>query len=184
MPHLQVYSQQKFPSHLKWQAVSFMRVQWPSIFSGSLRWLSETYPPSLNPVHFALTEGDVLISYAAALQLTLPHQGETYQVYGFGNVFTFPPYRNEGYAQQVLQFSAQYLDTSTADLAILFCQPSLAGLYARSGWQAWSDAETRIGTPEEYTLDHDLRMMRFISRRATQARPAFVTHPLYIEWPW
>ena len=184
MPHLHVYHHQEFPSNLNWQAVSFMRVQWPSIFTGPLRWLTETYPSDMHPIHFVLSEGDVLISYAAALRLSLPHQGATYQVYGFGNVFTFPPYRREGYGQQVMQAAAQYLDTSAVELTILFCPPTLEAFYATSGWEACHDAETRIGTPEAYTLDHDLRMMRFISPQAKQARSEFLTHPLYMDWPW
>lgn len=184
MPQVSMYHHQELPAHLRWQAVSFMRVQWPSIFTGSLRWLSETYPAELRPVHFVCSEREVLISYAAALRLALPHRGTTYQVYGVGNVFTFPPYRREGHGQQVLQAAAQYLDSGTIDLAILFCQPELAAFYARSGWEASPEAETRIGTPESYMLDHDLRMMRFISPLARQMRGEFAAHPLYIEWPW
>jgi hypothetical protein len=184
MPHLHVYQHEEFPSNLKWQAISFIRVQWPSVFTGPLRWLTEPYPPAMHPIHFALSEGDVLISYAAALRLALPHQDTTYQVYGFGNVFTFPPYRHGGYGQQVMQAAAQYLDASAVDLAILFCQPLLEPFYAQSGWEACHAAETRIGTADSYTLDHDLRMMRFISPQAKQARSEFVTQPLYIKWSW
>jgi len=105
-------------------------------------------------------------------------------VYGFGNVFTFPPYRHEGYGQQVMHAAAHYLDASAVDLAILFCQPLLEPYYAQSGWEACHSAETRIGTTDSYTLDHDLRMMRFISSQAKQARSEFLTHPLYIKWSW
>jgi hypothetical protein len=84
----------------------------------------------------------------------------------------------------VLQAAAQYLDASSVDLAMLFCHPTLEAFYARSGWEACQTAETRIGTPESYTVDHDLHMMRFISAQGKQAGQAFSTNPLYIAWPW
>lgn len=184
MPQCDLYQQSDFPAHLKWQALSFMRTQWPSIFTGPLRWLSETYPPEMHPIHFTLHEGEVLISYAAAMQLSLAHQGTTYQVYGFGNVFTFPPYRHEGHGQRLMRAAAGHLDRSGMDLAMLFCHPALAAWYARSGWESCSDEETRIGSPDSYTVDQDLRMVRYISSRAQQARNQFQAHPLYLEWAW
>lgn len=184
MPQITMYQQADVPAHITWQAVSFMRTEWPSIFSGSLRWLSNTYPPDMNPIHFVLHQGDVLISYAAAMQLSLVHQGATYRTFGVGNVFTFPPYRREGHGQELMRAVADYLDASDLDLAMLFCNPALATWYAKTGWQRAEGAETRIGTPDSSTLDHDTRMTRYMSSHGKQARDALLAFPLFVEWAW
>ena len=62
MPQLYVFPQAEMPAVYKWQAIAFMRTQWPSIFRGDLRFMAETYPPELNPVHFVVAEGDALVS--------------------------------------------------------------------------------------------------------------------------
>lgn len=87
MPTSAIYSQADFPAILKWQALAFMRVEWSYIFTDDERFLSETYPVEFEPVHFVVTEGDTLISYAATVNLTLEHAHRKYKVCGLGNVF-------------------------------------------------------------------------------------------------
>src|SRR5690349_5122543 len=105
MPTVQHYHHSDFPAVLKWQAIAGMRVEWPFVFAEAGEFVTETYPPQLSPVHFAATEGDALLSYAAIIRLTLEHAGRTYAVYGFGNMFTFLPYRRRSYGTQVLQLA-------------------------------------------------------------------------------
>src|SRR6266508_1742364 len=109
MPQLHIYPHQQFPSHLNWQAVSFMRVEWPSILLGGHRLGTETYPAERDPIHFVITEQDMLISYAASMQLILAHAGNIYSVAAFGNVFTFPAFRGEGYGRQVVDAAVDFI---------------------------------------------------------------------------
>ena len=161
-----------------------MRVEWPFIYSGA-NWLwKETYPPELNPVHFTLSEDEVLLSYAATIRRQLQHAGSSYELIGFGNVFTFPSVRSQGYGKQVVAAATDYILRGDADVAVLFCSPSLRSFYEKSGWEAFPDAITRIGAPDRFTPDPNLRMMLFVSERGRRARSAFAEQPLYIETPW
>ena len=63
MPGYRIYSQSEFPAVLKWQALAFMRTEWPYIFEEDDKFLTQTYQPELNPVHFVVAQGDMLISY-------------------------------------------------------------------------------------------------------------------------
>src|SRR5687768_6126964 len=123
MPKLTVYTQPDFPAIYKWQAIAFMRMEWPSIFEGDNLYMPETYPPELEPVHFVVAEGDTLISYGALLRLDITHAGSEYRVYGFGNMLTFPPFRRRGYGGQILQAATHWIQESDVDVAILFCDP-------------------------------------------------------------
>ena len=93
MSQLSIYQQLEFPTAYKWQAIAFMRTEWSSIFYDDNLYMSETYPPELEPVHFVLAEDDSLLSYASLLKLNLTHAEFDYQIYGFGNLLTFPPAR-------------------------------------------------------------------------------------------
>ncbi|AUX43742.1 uncharacterized protein SOCE26_051970 [Sorangium cellulosum] len=184
MQERRVYRQNELPESLMWQAVSFMRVQWPSIFKGSLRLLKHTYPPDMGTVHFTISEEGVLLSYASVLRIDLPHAGERHVVYGLGNVFTFPPYQGEGLGRQVVEMATGFLRSSEADVAALFCSSRLERFYAASGWEAQHGAITRVGTPERFTVHDELRMMLFVSDKGRDARAAFAGEPLYVPWPW
>ncbi len=183
MATLAVYQQNVLPAFVKWQALAFMRVEWSFIFSGSNKFLNETYPPELYPVHVAATEGDTLLSYAAMIRLNLEHAGTTYQAYGFGNMFTFPPYRREGHGRAVLNLATQYILRSDVDVAILFCDPPLEPFYAVYGWTT-TQSPTYVGTPDQHEEHHVSRMMLFVSDKGKQNRAAYDVHPLYVEDSW
>src|SRR5215203_3722262 len=125
MPTLTIYKHQDFPSIYNWQAIAFMRCEWSSIFQGDILYLSTPYPPEFNPVHFVMAEGDSLLSYATLMKLNIPHAGQNYTVYAFGNMFTFAPYRKQGYGRSVLQSATEFIRKSSVDVAILFCDKKL-----------------------------------------------------------
>jgi predicted N-acetyltransferase YhbS len=183
MATLTTYTQAHFPAVLKWQVIAFMKMEWASIFTGPGRFISEPYPPDLDPLHFVAAEGDALISYASIIGFNLEHAGRSYQVYGFGNMFTFPPYRREGFGRQVLDLATTTIQNSGADLAILFCDPKLEPFYAASGWQP-THSPTRLGSPTDYEPYDILRMIYFASAHGRHSQPDFNHHPLYIQSPW
>jgi len=179
-----IYQHDAFPPALNWQAVSFMRVQWPHILLEGHRLGKATYPAQYDPVHFVIVEADVLISYAALMTIEIQHMGEGYRVAAVGNVFTFPAFRGEGYGLQVVAATVAYVDAQPVDLGMLFCQPHLLAFYGANGWERLDGSETRQGVPEHYRVHPYHRLMHFVSERGRHARTAFVTQPVYIPWPW
>ena len=183
MPELTVYQQSDFPSIYKWQAIAFMRMEWTSIFYNDNLYMSEVYPPEFQPVHFVISEDDSLLSYATLLKLNLTHMDVMYQVYGFGNLLTFPPYRKRGYGSQVLQTATDFIQQSDADVAILFCDRLLEPFYAEKGWSL-TESPTRLGNPERSEEYEPSRMMLFVSEKGRTGRADFESQPIYIAEPW
>jgi GNAT superfamily N-acetyltransferase len=183
MPTLTTYSQNDFPSLYKVQAIAFMRCEWSSIFQGDNLYMPETYPPNLDPVHFVIAEGDTLLSYAALIRRSPIHEKDEYKVYGFGNMFTFAPFRRKGHGSQILRRATEYIRESDADVAILYCDPSLEGYYAAQGWAA-TRSETRMGHPDKYEVYEPTRMTLFISPKGLSNQAEFEHSPVYVDWPW
>lgn len=161
MPELTSYAHDCFPRDLHWQAVSFMRMAWPWIEAGPL---AETYPAAWRPTHFALTEGVILLSYAAIFLREVRHAGTLYRLAGLGNVLTYPSFRQRGYGGRVVHAATDALDASGANVAALFCVPALIPFYARHGWEPLPAAHTTSG-PLQTSQADEVRMMRFLSSR-------------------
>lgn len=144
----------------------------------------DTYPPELDPVHFVIANGDAIISHAELIKMNLYHARIDYLVCGFGNVFTFPPYRGKGYGQEAVKAGTTYILKSEVDVAILFCDPTLETFYVEAGWEGLRDASTRIGKPERSEENDGLRMMLFLSEKGKAGYLSFVDQPMYIDDPW
>lgn len=183
MAELQTYMHDAFPPALNWQAVSLMRVEWPNIMLNGHRLGIDTYPAEDKPLHFALSEQGVLISYAAMLLRPLVHAGAPYLLAAVGNVFTFPAFRGEGYGTQVVAAAGAAMRHSDAGVGILFCKPHLVRFYEQNGWE-FVDAPTYLGTPAQSAVHPYLHMMQFLSAKGGTGRAAFVEQPLFIESPW
>lgn len=178
-----IYQQAEFPLVLKWQAIAFMKTEWAGIFHDNLKFLAEPYPPELTPVHFAIHVGDALISYATVMQQQLTHANTNFTVDCFGNLFTFPPYRGEGYGAKILHAATTYIRQGNADLAGLFCDAALIPFYERVGWEP-TRSPTYTGTREDYEVDPSSRLMLFLSPQVQALRRAFDEEPFYIQWSW
>jgi GNAT superfamily N-acetyltransferase len=158
-------------------------MEWSSIFYDDNLYMSETYPPELQPVHFVIAEDDSLLSYASLLMLNLSQRGIDYQIYGFGNLLTFPPYRRRGYGGQILKSATDFILRREVDAAILFCDRLLESFYAEKGW-APTRSPTRLGNPNQYEAYAPSRMMLFVSEKGQLGRTDFESQPIYIDWPW
>ena len=183
MPTLRIYEEQDFPSAYNWQAIAFMRCEWPSIFQGDILYLSAPYPPELHPVHFVMAEGDSLLSYATIMKLNIPHAGQDFAVYGFGNMLTFPPYRKQGYGRRILHAATEHIHKSNVDAAILFCDKSLENYYAQEGWVTIRST-TYLGYSGQPVAYEPSRMMLFVSEKGKAGRTDFENSALYIDYPW
>ena len=183
MPTLSIYEQKDFPTVYNWQAIAFMRCEWPSAFQGDILYLSAPYPQEFEPVHFVIAEGESLLSYATIMKLNIPHAGQEYSVYGFGNMLTFPPYRKHGYGRKILQAATDFIGQSQVDVAILFCDKSLEKYYGAAGWLP-THSPTYLGYAGQPVAYEPLRMMLFISEKGKAAQKDFESSPLHVDYPW
>ena len=161
----------ELPDHLNWQAVSFMRTEWPWIDGGLLR---RPYDRALGPTYFVLVVDDLLIAHAATIALDVEHAGQRWRMAGLGNVFTFPSFRGRGYGSQVVAAATGHILAGPADLGGLYCGQRRIGFYARHGWQ-----------PVDAPPDEDAaRMMLFVSPRGQLARSSFEREPFRAPFAW
>lgn len=128
-----IYHQGTLPEPLAWQSLSFMRCEWPWLFSGDGRLRDQPFPAA---VHLACTEGPVLLSYAEIVASAATKGNERVPVAGLSNVFTFPPYRHEGLAARIVRAANSVLDEGHPEIAVLFCKDELISFYAALGWTA------------------------------------------------
>jgi predicted N-acetyltransferase YhbS len=174
----------ELPPYVRWQALSFLRMEWPSIFQGELRLTQHLHDPVLQPFHFALVEAEILISYATAVRMELDHSGSRYRIAGLANVLTYPPFRKEGHGARIVRAATDHIRASDADVAALFCQSSLGPFYARAGWEAMQGCVTQIGPAESPRPLDALRMMLFLSEKGKAGRTDFEERPWYIGHHW
>ena len=184
MPDLAIYPQTELPASLKWQALAFIKTEWPFVFSGEDQFLTEPCPPDQDPVHFVAAEGDSLIGYASIFRLDLSHAGKRYEIYAFGNMFTFPPYRKQGYGKRILEMATNFIRNSDVDAGILFCESNVVPFYRACGWQT-AGTPVRVGTPDDYEQhDHILTMILYVSEKSPRGRSDFDGQPLCVKWLW
>src|SRR5215467_14120273 len=124
MIELLTYTSAEFPESLKWQAVSFLRVQWPLGFTGENRLRDWVTQEEEHPIHIVLVERGILISHTSVVWKYLDHAGKTYKAYGLTAVFTYPSCRGQGYGSQVTAAGKEYIRQSDADIAMLYCDKS------------------------------------------------------------
>jgi predicted GNAT family N-acyltransferase len=122
------------PPDLAWQSLSFLRCEWPFLFTGANRLRARPFgDPAV--FHLARTDGEVLLSYADIVSAEASVATGRIDVLGLSNVFTFPPYRGEGHASAIVATAGQLIEESSADIAVLFCQAELVRFYSADGWE-------------------------------------------------
>ncbi len=183
MPTLVSFAQQEFPPLLKWQALAFMKTQWPGVFERR-PFMDEPYPVEHDPVHFAVIEGEALLSYATIMRFVVRHAGRDFDSWALGNVFTFPPYRSRGFARQVVDAATAHINSSAADIAILFCVPQNVPFYTASRWVSLDGAKTLVGPAGKERESELARMMLFVSDNGKSARARFAERPLRVSETW
>ncbi len=129
-----VYSASELPQSLTWQALSFLRCEWPFLFAGDGRLRARPFC-SDDAWCVARADGDVLLSYAEVLRVTAMRADVPVRVLGLSNVFTFPPYRGERHASAIMHAVGELINGSDAEMAILFCELDLVSFYSARSWQ-------------------------------------------------
>ncbi len=162
--------------NLTWQALSFMRCEWPFLFSGDNRLRARTFESAIS--HLARTDGDVLLSYADVVSDQVTVAGQRINVLGLSNVFTFPPYRNEGHASEIVRAAGRQIDASGIDLALLFCEERLQPFYRAHGWLPAPQGGVRSEIPAPGA------MVRAVSLRGAGIVGELATAPVVVSAPW
>jgi predicted N-acetyltransferase YhbS len=180
MPELRSYLRHQLPPVLAAQVRAFQRIQWPFLDQRSdLLWDFAARPDA--PAHFVIAEGEVLISHACVNRRRIEVQNQPLEVFGLSSVFTYPAWRGEGYAGQVVDAATDYLRASPADMAMLFCGEPLEKFYAQRGWSAAREAHILFGTRDSPQRKHDNRvMMLFVSETGRALRRTLETTPVYV----
>ncbi len=178
-----VFREHDFPPDLECQVVSFVRVQWPSVFTPETR-LDRHMWRGWNATHVVVEEAGVVISYAAVIETAVRQAGETYRALGVSSVFTYPSFRGEGHGRRVVDAATDHARASDIDVAVLWCELGLEGFYGKSGWAA-TRSPTLVGTPENQRVEDDsdnpvTRMMVFVSEKGRAARPSLEREPLFV----
>ena len=187
MDELLTYTSAELPEHLKWQAVSFLRVQYPDGFLNENRLRNWVTSEQDHPIHIVIVERDILISHTNVVWKYLDHDGETYKAYGLTGVFTYPSFRGQGYGSKVVAAGTEYILRSDADIAMLYCDASLMTFYARHGWMHMDNSVSFIEDKDRTVrVEDEILMMMFVSTKGQRGRTAFEHKPIYFgsDYTW
>ena len=186
MEELHIYqSTEELPEQFEWQIRTFLRILW---FDGNQDEHCEPLTATeFHPVYFVLSKEDsLMISYARIIWMSLNHLGETYKIYGLGDVFTFPASRNKGYGRLVVSSATNYIRSdSDADVALLLTKPKLEKFYQHSGWEHIPNLRLLTGEKTKPQLNSDFAMMLFLSQKAQHNQTNFQTQSIFLpgdEW--
>lgn len=175
------------PKSLKWQAVSFLRMEYPLGFTGENRLRDWVTREEDHPIHIMLVENGILISHTNVVWKFLAHAGETYKAYGLTGVFTYPSFRGEGHGSRVVEAGTRSILRSDADVAMLYCDESLKRFYARHGWIHLEQSVSYTGEGDSLArVDDEVLMMIFISPKGQQGRASFEREPVHFvsDYTW
>lgn len=185
MYEVQHYRSDHLPDAIYQQMSSFIRLVWLNHLKGEDRfWV--LVDPTGHIDHFLIAERGVLISHACVNTRTITHAGESYVLRGLGAVFTYPAFRGEGYARQVVQAATDFILKSDADIGMLFCAEKLVPFYASFGWEKLCNPQIASGDPAAPSFDHDdCTLMLYLSEKGRAARDIFEHHTVYVgEYTW
>jgi GNAT superfamily N-acetyltransferase len=177
-PELHIYrSGAELPLHYYYQAQAFMRIVW-----GDLDNYDMDYGLQEEAQHVVVARGKTLISYAAVIWITLEFEGEHYRCYGLTGVMTYPHFRGRGYGGQVVAAATDIIrQDPAADMGLLWTAENNAGFYAKYSWEVMPDLTTLYGDPQKPTVaDDELRLILFVSDKASAARDRFAHGRLYV----
>ena len=173
------YESQHVPERFQCQILSFVRIEWPELFSGEQRLRNWTSRPELHPVTFLLEEEGVLISRLEVVWDVLHHAGEAYQTYGLSGVFTYPAFRKQRYALQLVLSARDYIEQQ-GDADIVLLHSTLKGFYEQAGFERMESLVTLVGDPHNPRRSDETAFMRFLSEKGIRGRRSFENEPVFV----
>ncbi|MCC7451950.1 MAG: GNAT family N-acetyltransferase [Anaerolineae bacterium] len=183
---VEVYATADLPNDIKLQALSFVRIVWADRFMGENLYRDWLNKEEDHPLSFVIAQHGLLVSFAQVVWRWFEHAGETFKVYGFSSVLTYPAFRGQGYGRQIVDAGSAFIRSQDADVVLFYCEPRYRAFYERSGWEHIAAGVTLMGEPDApVAFDSEIMMMGFLSDKGKQARPKFERIPVFWTWhPW
>jgi GNAT superfamily N-acetyltransferase len=173
------FASQDVPERFQCQILSFVRIEWPELFSGNLRLRDWTSKPELHPVTFLLEEEGVLMSRLEVVWDVLHHAGAAYKTYGLSGVFTYPAFRKQGYGLQLVQSAKDYIE-QRGDADIVLFHSTLKGFYEKAGFERMERLVTLVGDPQNPERSDETGFMLFLSEKGKRGRNSFEEEPVSV----
>jgi GNAT superfamily N-acetyltransferase len=173
------YASQDVPERFQCQILSFVRIEWPELFSGNRRLRAWTSKPELHPVTFLLEEEGVLMSRLEVVWDVLHHAGEAYKTYGLSGMFTYPAFRKQGYGLHLVQSAKDYIE-QRGDADIVLFHSTLKGFYEQAGFERMERLVTLVGDPQNPERSDETGFMLFLSEKGKQGRSSFEKGSVYV----
>ena len=129
-----VFAHADFPREFDIQLWAFFRLVWGENLRGDDRFRARSWDDP-TPTHFVRAAGDLLVSHVLVFPLSIEGRRGELRVGCVGAVLTFPQFRREGHASQLMRRAAQHV-RQTADVGMLFCDAVNAPFYERLDWTA------------------------------------------------
>jgi len=170
---------QHFFESYECQILSFVRIEWPELFSGDSRLRDWTSKPELHPATLLLEEEGVLISRLEVVWNVLHLAGEVYTTYGLSGVFTYPAFRKQGYGLQLVLSAKHYVEEQGNADIVLF-HSTLKGFYEQAGFECMESLRTLIGDPRNPEESDETGFMLFLSEKGKRGRQHFEKGPVYV----
>src|SRR5260370_4405177 len=174
-----MFESQDLPERFKCQILSFVRIEWPELFSGNLRLRDWTTKLEMHPVSFLLEEEGVLISHLEVVWQVLQHAGEAYKAYGLTGVFTYPAFRRQGYGLQLVQSAKDYIE-QRGDADIVLFHSTLKGFYEQAGFERMERLVTLVGDPQNPESSDNKVFILFLSENGKPGRNIFKNGLVYV----
>lgn len=182
MPELMRYdSAALIPLRLEAQIRSLLYAEWPASDEDEVA--RPLIDPELHPVYFVLADGDQVLSYARTIWAMVTHLGQSFKLYGLGDVITKPEFRYKGYGGRIVREATTHIKSDReADAAVLLTEPKWEMFYRRSGWDYIAGLRVVTSECDERAI---FPMMLFLSVKAQAVRATFATDRLMLpgdEW--
>ena len=180
MTNVQIILNRDLPEYLFWQIISLYRSRWGEIVGQRTQWFAREIDRTRQ--HFVIVEDKHLIVHATTHLQSISIGDESVQILGIGGVYTFPAYRGEGYASQIMRAIATYAD-QRADIrmSIFFCKPELQPFYESVGWLRFDSSQLFFGERNQpQVVERGFLMVRYTNSVSQALRDLMQTKVIYL----
>lgn len=177
MIEVRSYPNAEFPPLLDCQVRDFVRIVWSDAKIDDPATLPD--PRYDDAMHLVVVDGDMLISHAQVITVTIDHAGETYRVCGVTGVLTYPNFRKQGYGSRVVTAANKYINESGADFGLLFTGLNLKDFYNRQGWVNIPTVIILFGD-KDHPVEHERAMLYPVTARGQEAINVFENARVYV----
>lgn len=172
--HVVSWPEAEIPPVLRRQILDLQRQAWPGGDSDGL-----THDPQLDPVTYALVDGDRVLAVLDVLSKAIVHRGRTYRASGLSTVVVDSAHRRQGLGRELVAAARRATEDSGADLVLFTCDRPLRSFYERAGFEVLAGTVLVGGLPERpFASDRPgfdkVTMAAFWSAAARAHRAEFV----------